>query len=238
MDSVQFWDDIFSRTNIDIPAADDPVMQAARQHFGDIRGRKILDIGCGAGAASLWFAQEGAEVISLDTSQVAIDNLTQFCLDNKIRNIKPILLSALDIPELGKIDYVFGSMILHHIEPFSEFASKLDQVLSEDGKAFFYENNASSSLLIWFRENIVGKLWVPKYGDQDEFPLKPSEVNELRKYFHVNVEIPEFIFFQLISAYLLKGHLSGLTGWIDRQCFRLNWLKKYSYYQYLFLGRN
>jgi hypothetical protein len=47
--------------------------------------------------------------------------------------------------------------------------------------------------MIWFRQNIVGKLWVPKHGDSEEFPLTPSEVDEIRKYFEVEIVYPELL---------------------------------------------
>ena len=82
-------------------------------------------------------------------------------------------MSAQDISKLGKVDFIFGSMILHHIEPFDEFARSLSNVIKPGGKGFFWENSARSKTMIWFRQNMVGKLWLPKYGDQDEFPLTP-----------------------------------------------------------------
>jgi hypothetical protein len=42
------------------------------------------------------------------------------------------------------------------------------------GRGFFWENNARIKSMIWFRQNIVGKLWVPKFGDSEEFPLTPG----------------------------------------------------------------
>ena len=81
----------------------------------------------------------------------------------------------------------FGSMVLHHIEPFDEFAEDLRNAVKPGGRGFFWENSARCRMLIWFRENIVGRLWVPKEGDPDESPLTPGEVDEIRKYFHVEI---------------------------------------------------
>ena len=91
-------------------------------------------------------------------------------------------------------------MILHHIEPFNEFARDLREVIRPSGTGFFWQNNACSKIMIWFRQNIVGKLWVPKYGDPEEFPLTPYEVDEVRKYFEVEIEYPELLFFTMVST--------------------------------------
>jgi len=58
------------------------------------------------------------------------------------------------------------------------------------GRAFFYENSAMSSLLVWFRQHVVGRWWVPKCGDEEEFPLTPGEVDMLRRAFAVRVAYP------------------------------------------------
>ena len=65
----------------------------------------------------------------------------------------------------------------------------LRRTLKPNGKAFFYENNAASDLLIWFRNNLVGKLGVPKYGDKDESPLAPQEIDLLRRSFSVRIQL-------------------------------------------------
>jgi SAM-dependent methyltransferase len=240
--AAEFWDRIFelgdrdAASRVEMPDPRNPVLRRACQHFGELSGRTLIDVGCGRGSTSLFFASRGATVISVDLSPVAIRNLTEYCTRQKIDNIRPVQLTAVELPRLGKADFVFGSMILHHLEPFERFVEALRAVLRPDGKAFFWENNARSPVLIWFRRNVVGKLWVPKYGDPDEFPLMPSEVALLRQRFRVRVEIAELVLFRLISLYLLRNHLRAPFAWADRVGYRFGWLRKYSYHQYLLLG--
>ena len=125
-------------------------------------------------------------------------------------------------------------MILHHIEPFQDFIKILTKILPAPGKAFFHENNASSSLLIWFRQNLVGKFWLPKYGDQEEFPLSGQEIESLRHYFHVNIFYPELLFFRLISTYILRGKLVYPFKKLDEWFYGCRFLRKYSYVQYVY----
>jgi len=102
-------------------------------------------------------------------------------------------------------------------------------VVKPGGKGFFWKNNARSKTMIWFRQNIVGKLWVPKYGEPDEFPLTSSEVDEIKKYFHVEIEYPELLFFRMISAYLLRGHFRSPFQMLDNYFFKYPAFRKYSY---------
>lgn len=242
MQTSEFWDSIFSRgqegnySRVEMPDLDDPILQRALEHFGHIENKTLIDLGCGRGATSLFFAHCGANVVSVDLSEKAINNLSKYCQDNSISNINPIKMSAQEIFKLGKADLIFGSMILHHIEPFSEFAGILRGVIKQGGKGFFSENNAQSKIMIWFRKNIVGKLWVPKYGDPDEFPLTPREVDEIRKYFQVEIEYPELLYFRQVSLYLLCGHLRKPFQMLDKHFYKYSALRKYSYRQYLCLS--
>ena len=52
----KFWNKIYTEHQAHIPAEDDPVLLTALKHFGDVRGSKLLDLGCGAGSTSLFFA--------------------------------------------------------------------------------------------------------------------------------------------------------------------------------------
>ncbi len=241
-DITQFWDRVFEQgdrcehSRVEMPDPHNRELQRAAQHFGALQGGTLIDVGAGRGATSLYFASKGANVISVDQSAVAVRNLADYCTQRGIRNIKPVQLSAFEISKVGPVDFVFGAMILHHLEPFTDFAQELSRTLKPGGKAFFFENNARSELMIWFREHLVGKLWVPKYGDPDEFPLTPTEVDELRKHFEVRVEIPELVLFRLISLYLLRNRMRAPFDWADRVGYRFAGLRKYSYQQYLCLG--
>ena len=129
-------------------------------------------------------------------------------------------------------------MILHHLEPFDEFCETLSSAMKPGGKAFFYENSSASRLLVWMRENIVGRMWVPKYGDTDEFPLKPQEVDMLRRHFRVQKVFPELLFFGLASSYLFKRRGSEFLRKIDEFLYKRDVLVRYSYRQILLLEKS
>lgn len=237
MSTTIFWNNLYRENPTLAPDENDAILEASMQYFGDIKGARLLDLGCGNGSTSLFFAKRGANVVSIDISKAAIVNLSQFCAKNSIDNITPVECSALDITKLGTFDFVFGKFILHHIEPFDMFAKILGDTVVSGGKAFFHENNAFSDLLIWCRNNLVGKFGIPKYGDDDEFPLLPSEVENLREHFSVNIKYPELIFFGLVSVYLLKGNIHKPMQQLDNYLYRFPALRKYSYVQQVLLSR-
>lgn len=231
-DLAGFWDKVYTSSQYS-RAAELNVLEPALAFFGDVRGRTIIEIGCGPGAASRWFASRGANVIGVDVSKAAIDSLNDWCAAHGITNLRGVCMSAAEIDALGPADFIYGSMILHHIEPFGAFAASLGSALKPGGRAFFYENSAVSNLLIWFRDHVIGKLWIPKYGDPDEFPLTPAEINLLREHFDVEVEYPEMLFFALGSQYLLRGRLMAPFRALDAFLYRRRWLLRYSYRQFV-----
>lgn len=237
--TTEFWNTVYQSRDIQIAHPDLPVAQAALGHFGDLAGKRILDIGCGTGEFALLFASLGAEVVAIDISSVSIAKLQAFCDDHAITSLTPRVASAQTIAELGQFDFVFGTLILHHIEPFAPFAEQLKASLKPGGKAFFFENNAAiGPLAIWFRQNLAGKFWFPKYGDNEEFPLTPDEVDTLRARFDVRIHYPELAYFRLVSHYIFRYKvLPKAFNWLDETFYKVPWVRPYSYYQYLFLTR-
>jgi 2-polyprenyl-3-methyl-5-hydroxy-6-metoxy-1,4-benzoquinol methylase len=232
---VEHWDREYLGRGVETPDPGDPVLNAALAHFGDVRGKRLLDLGCGTGAASLFFASHGATVTAVDISPEAVRKLREHCAGARIESVTAIEGSAFDVESLGPFELVYGSMILHHIEPFADFVRILRGSLVPEGRAFFYENSAMSQLLIWFRTHVVGRLWVPKRGDEDEFPLMPQEIDLLRTRFSVEVEYPELVFFRLISSYLLRERLTTPFRWLDDRFYAVKGMRRYSYRQYLYL---
>jgi len=237
--TISFWDNQFEASDFagSLEPEERDVFAACVTYFGDVNGKTVLDIGCGLGKNSIALARLGANVTAVDVSNTAIAKLNGFATNHNLP-IEAIAGDALGIAELGTFDYVVGSMILHHIEPFPLFCDALYAAMKPGGKAFFYENNSASQLLVWMRSHVVGKLWVPKYGDDDEFPLTPQEVDVLRRRFKVEQAFPEFFFFRLISRYLFRDRLGRIFAMADDFFYRHKLLERYSYRQILLINKN
>ena len=237
--SVEFWNNRFHSADDYARVAVRPPNKAetaALHWFGDIRGKRILDLGTGNGAAALVFASLGADVIALDSSSTAIENLTQFCRANRISNVRPMVADAADLAGLPTVDFLYGSMILHHLEPFPAVARSLARALAPGGRAFFFETHCAVPLLAWCRTHLAGRAWIPQYGDRDEFPLTSQEVDILRRHFTVRQEFPEMRLIRLVSAYLLRERLASLSESLDGLLARTP-LRRYSYLQFLYIER-
>ena len=52
---------------------DSPWHGMAKRHLGDIRGRRVLEIGCGRGGFSRYLLEQGAHLTAADFSPSAVD---------------------------------------------------------------------------------------------------------------------------------------------------------------------
>lgn len=210
------------------------VIEDAVGWLGDVNGRRVLDVGCGTGYSSLLLAERGANVVALDSSARSIDRLKRASAALSLGRVEAHVEDALRIDEHGPFDAVLGLFILHHVEPFDVFARRLRGTLKPGGRAFFWENNAVP-MLMWFRSRVVGRFWIPKFGDDDETPLSPQEVDLLRNHFEVKVTIPETLLFRLVSSYVLQRRCAGVCERLDRWAHEIRPFRRLSYRQYVML---
>lgn len=57
MSTKDFWDNIFSQSHysqIKMPELENPVLKTALKHFGSVKDKSIIDLGCGRGNTSLF----------------------------------------------------------------------------------------------------------------------------------------------------------------------------------------
>ena len=199
--------------------------------FPDVKGMDVLDIGCGNGELSVYLARLGANVSAIDTSRRAIDNTRRLAAANSV-HVDAKCLNALDLEKLDRtFELVTGTFILHHIEPFEHFADVLARILA--GRGLFYENSFRNPILRFFRDHVVGRFGVPKYGDAEEVPLSVEEIRILHQRFDVEVVYPGFVFFALAAIYLMR---ENPLAWrwmaaLDHALGRISALRRYSYHQ-------
>ena len=123
------------------PSADTPYPLEYSFHLlGDVRGRTVLEYGCGDGINTLALARRGARVIALDISPDLIRIAQQRLAANGITSdVKFIVGSAHDMPiPADSVDVVFGIAILHHLE-LALASREVRRVLRKGGRAIFQE---------------------------------------------------------------------------------------------------
>ena len=94
-----------------------PEMRYITSRLGNMKGKSLLDIGCGLGEASVYFALKGANVTSSDLSEGML-NVTQSLARKNNVEVTPHLADAEDLKlkRNQKFDIIYAGNLLHHVD--------------------------------------------------------------------------------------------------------------------------
>lgn len=126
------------------------------QAMGDIRGKKILDFGCGRGEFSIALAKMGAIVTGIDIGSDLIELSRQVAELNGV-SCDFVVGSIHELPfEDGSFDFVVGNDILHHLpqQGVADSVKEAYRVLGPGGKALFTEPMENSKAFD-FLQNLI-----------------------------------------------------------------------------------
>jgi 2-polyprenyl-3-methyl-5-hydroxy-6-metoxy-1,4-benzoquinol methylase len=124
--------------------------------LGDVRGKRVLDFGCGSGENTILLARRGAKVLAMDISESLIHVAGQRLAVNGVdsSDVHFFATSAHDIALADEsVDVVFGMAILHHLE-LPLVAREVKRVLRKGGRAIFQEP-VRNSKFIKFVRNLI-----------------------------------------------------------------------------------
>ncbi len=115
--------------------------------IGDVKGKKILNLGCGAGGHDRRLIEMGAEsVLGIDLSQNMINEAIK---NNSSDKIEYKVLSMLDIDSLDeKFDLVISSLAIHYVEDYDGLCKKVFNILNDGGEFIFSYGHPMDSCAI------------------------------------------------------------------------------------------
>jgi SAM-dependent methyltransferase len=113
-----------------------PEWPVLRGLLPDLRGRRVVDLGCGFGWASRWMrAQGAASVLGLDLSQNMIERAIAETADAAIE-YRIADLDALDLPK-GAFDLAYSALTFHYVQDFGRLVRVIHQALVPNGHFVF-----------------------------------------------------------------------------------------------------
>jgi SAM-dependent methyltransferase len=242
----EFHDELARRLDIDALAEErqpDALDVALLEIAGDVRGRTILDAGCGQGDLTLHLLEQGASVIALDVSpgMIGVVQSRARRLPDSVGELvtRTAPLERSGLPDAG-LDLVLGKFILHHVNVDSG-AKELRRMLRPGGRAIFIENAGDNPILAFGRNRLAGRFGIPRLGTEDEHPLTASDIDDLRRVFtHVTTHYPVFEFLVLFDRQVLRfryPRISVAIRGLDNAVHRLTpRLRRFSYRVIIELG--
>lgn len=208
----------------------------ALESVGSLAGKRVLDLGCGAGDLSIALLARGAEVTAVDLSpgmvEIARERIRIHSGEGARVELVATAVESLPFAD-DCFDVAVGRFVLHHLD-LAVAGAQIARVLAPGGVAIFVENSGRNKLLMWARDNLAGRFGIPRFGTVDERPLVDEDLEFLRAAFsRVELDYPRFDFFTIFDRQVLRYRWKPVT----RLCHGLDsliWrvappLRKYSF---------
>jgi SAM-dependent methyltransferase len=113
-----------------------PEWPALRALLPDVRGLRVLDLGCGFGWFCSWAREQGAVgVLGLDISEKMLARARATNADSEITYAKADL-ERVDLPE-GSFDLAYSSLALHYVEDLAGLMAKVHRALAPGARLVF-----------------------------------------------------------------------------------------------------
>lgn len=182
--------------------------------LNSLKGKKILNLGCGEGTNTIKLAKKN-EVVAVDISEESIKVLKDK-IEKEGVEAKVLLMNAEDLEFEDEIfDIVYGVSILHHLD-LNKVLPELKRVTKKGGKLFFIEPSDHNYFINKYRQR------TPEMRSEFEHPLKREDIKLIKNYF---------------SGFKLSGFYLLLTLMPDFVKYGKNfkWLRRILNYVDLFL---
>lgn len=122
-------------------------------------GDSLLELGCGNGRDSIFFANNGVTVVSVDQCENEISMLSR---EQKLSNLKFFTGDFTKLGELGKFNHIYSRFTLHSITEKEESDTiKWSYEHLEDGGSLLIEARG--------KKNELYKLGIPVHSEPDAY---------------------------------------------------------------------
>jgi len=158
----------------------DPIARALR-FLGNLRGKRILEIGGNDGRMTSLFALLGADVAMLDTVDLgpSVAEVAQWGVGDRVRLIRTD--GGFNEVRGETFDAVFTKSVLWGVERLAEFLDQIEAHLADGGKVAFVENVRGGRLEFWLRRNIIHR---GRFDWEDHYyGITPSQIDLFRERF-------------------------------------------------------
>jgi SAM-dependent methyltransferase len=140
-----------------------------RSLIPNLRGKRILDLGCGFGWFARWARQQGAvSVLGLDISRNMLERAQAITADDAIE-FRRVDLDEVEFPA-SSFDFVFSALALHYVQNLSRIYKAVHNALCDEGSFVFSIEHpvfTASRNAQWLNQNDGLKTWpVDSYSNE------------------------------------------------------------------------
>ncbi len=168
--------------NIDVKLINEavtaPEMRYIHKVLGNIQGKNILDVGCGLGEASVYFAMRGAKVTATDLSGGMLEATDKLA---KLNNVQLLThkssAEGLGFPDGTEFDVIYSGNLLHHVD-IEKTLVEMKKFLKPGGVLVTWDPLHYNPVINSYRKRATEVRTV------DEHPLKWSDLKLFNKHFY------------------------------------------------------
>ena len=169
-----------------------PEIRFIVSRIGIFKNKKLLDIGCGLGEASIYFSLLGAEVTATDLSEEMVNSVRFLSKKYKV-NVSAYVSSSesLNLRQNKQFDYIYMGNLLHHVD-IQKTIERIKPHLASNGKFISWDPLAYNPIINIYR--IIAK----SVRTVDEHPLTAADL----KFIKTSFKKVEFKYFWLTSLFI------------------------------------
>ena len=151
-------------------AATSPEPAWILEQLGPVRGRRVLELGSGAGEGAVFFALQGAQVTATDLSPAMLEVVKRVAAHHHV-SVDTRVASAEDLKSFddASFDVVYVGNLLHHVN-LPRCLDEVRRVLKPGGRAAFWDPLAHNPAIKVYRRMATA------VRTEDEHPIRRSEL--------------------------------------------------------------
>lgn len=119
--------------------------------LGDVRGKRVLELGSGAGEGAVYLALKGAHVVASDLSPGMLEVVRNVAARFGT-TVSTVVQSAEDLSACDdeSVDIVYGANVMHHVD-IARCLNEVLRVLKPGGRAAFWDPVAYNPVINRYR---------------------------------------------------------------------------------------